>query len=269
MPSAKSGKHTIKNIKVSQKHITVMFFKGEKMQISPEAYLSIYLYEGKTLSEEEIKKLKTVSESSTMLNYVFGLVSRRLYTEKEIVDKLKKKEADEKTISQIMTKLKANNLINDQLFVHNLVNFDRSRNYGKNKIIRHLKNKGIKEEMINNIAFPDEEELEKAKLLLPKLAKKYTSLAFENQKRHVYQALVANGYSLDIARQAINLLEGSTKEVETEKLKEDFNKITQRFARKYKGYDLKQRIFHALVNKGYQYQDIKQIMEDIKYENDC
>lgn len=269
MPSAKSGKHTIKNIKVNQKHITITFFKSEKIQISPEAYLSSYLYKGKTLSEDDINKLQAITSSSALLSYVLNLVSRRPYSEKEIIDKLKRKEAGDETISQIISKLKANNLINDELFAQNLVYFDRNRNLGKNKIIRHLKEKGINEGIINNLDFPEEEELEQARLLVPKLAIKYVSLAFENQKRHLCQALVARGYSLDIARQAINFLESEPKENELAKLKEDYDKITKRFARKYKGYELKQKIYRALVNKGYQYQDIKQVMEDIQYENDC
>ena len=167
-------------------------------------------------------------------------MSRRPYSEKEIIDKLKEKRKDE-TISQIISKLKRIT-INDELLAQNLVCFDRNRNLGKNKIIRQLKEKGINEGIINNLDFPEEEELEQARLLVPKLAIKYVSLAFENQKRHLYQALVARGYSLDIARQAINFLESEPKENELAKLKEDYDKITKRFARKYKGYELKQNI---------------------------
>lgn len=269
MLSANSGKHIVKNIKVSQKHITVMFFKGEKIQISPEAYLTHYLYKGKALSEDEIKQLLAITSSSTLLSYALNLVSRKSYSEAEIVGKLQKKGSDKQSTAIIVAKLKASNLINDKLFAQNLVAFDGERNYGKNKIIRHLKDKGIPEEMINALAFPLEGEQQKAEQMVLKMANKYASLAYENQKRHVYQALVAWGFSYDIAHQALNSIKKVSQESETAKLLNDYQTLVKRFSRKYNGYELKQRIFRALANKGYQYQDIKEVMEDLKNENDC
>lgn len=269
MQFANFGKHTIKNIKVSQKHITVMFFKGEKIQISPEAYLSHYLYKGKTLSEDEIKQLLAITASSALLSYALNLVSKKPYSEAEMVEKLEKKGSDKQGSARIIAKLKASNLVNDQLFAQNIVAFDGERNYGKNKIIKHLKDKGIPEEMINTLVFPLEGEQQKAERLVPKLAEKYAYLAFENQKRHVYQALIARGFSYEIARQVLNSIKSDSKESETAKLLSDYQTLAKRFARKYNGYELKQRIMRALINKGHQYQDIKEVMEDIKNENDC
>ena len=57
MPSASSGKYKIKSIKVYKDHVTLSFLKHARLQISKEAYLSSYLYEGKSISEKEINKL--------------------------------------------------------------------------------------------------------------------------------------------------------------------------------------------------------------------
>ena len=48
----------------------------------------------------------------------------------------------------------------------------------------------------------------------------------------------------------------------------DYNKAKQRYARKYRGYELKKRVVGSLLSKGYDYEDIKELTEEDSYEND-
>jgi len=57
--------------------------------------------------------------------------------------------------------------------------------------------------------------------------------------------------------------------VEIDLLKKDYEKIKNRYEKKYEGYQLKQKIYAALTNKGYKYQEIKKVLEDFTYEDDC
>ena len=75
MPSENSGRK-IKSIKVYKDHVTLSFFKGEKLQISKEAFVSSYLYEGKNLSKKEIDKLLEITAMTTLLNYALSIVSK-------------------------------------------------------------------------------------------------------------------------------------------------------------------------------------------------
>ena len=61
MPSVNTGKKLIKSIKVYKDHVTLSFARKETLKISKEAYLSSYLYEGKSLTNREISKLKYVT----------------------------------------------------------------------------------------------------------------------------------------------------------------------------------------------------------------
>ena len=60
MPSANTGKK-IKSIKVYKDHVTLTFVKHDSLKISKEAYLSSYLYVGKSLSNKEIDKLNELT----------------------------------------------------------------------------------------------------------------------------------------------------------------------------------------------------------------
>ena len=91
VPSVNTGKYVIKSIKAYKDHITLSFLKREKLQISKEAYLSSYLYEGKTLTQKDVDKLVEISASSKLLNYALTLVNKKRYSERKLYEKLKEK----------------------------------------------------------------------------------------------------------------------------------------------------------------------------------
>ena len=53
MPSVNTGKK-IKSIKTFKDHVTLYFGKGEPLRISKEAFVSSYLYVGKSLNNKDI-----------------------------------------------------------------------------------------------------------------------------------------------------------------------------------------------------------------------
>ena len=268
MPSASTGKHKIKAIKVYKDHVTLSFLKRDKLQISKEAYLSSYLYEGKLLSNKEITNLLEITALSKLLNYAVSLVGKKRYSEKKMYEKLKAKENDSSAIKSVISKLKEKNLLNDTDYMMDLIEFDNERKFGKNKIAKHLKEKGIPDSLIIKVHFNQTNELKKAKSVLPKLDKKYARYAYESKKKHIFNALINQGFEIDIAKQVINETKKDQPKKELEKLKNDFYKIKRRYENKYEGYELKKRIYAALVNKGYQHKEIKTVLEDIDYEND-
>ena len=268
MPSENTGKYKIKSVKVYKDHVTLSFLKRAKLQISKEAYLSSYLYEGKSISNKEIAKLEEITASSKLLNYALSLANKRRYSERKMYDKLKAKEDDKKAIWAVINKLKANGLISDEMLMNDLINWDEQRKLGKNKIIKHLKNQGIPESLIAKAKFSSPNELKKAKALLPKLDKKYSRYAYEIKKKHIYSALISQGYDIDIARQVIGDAKQDQPKKEKEKLVNDYLKIKRRYENKYEGYELKKRIYAALANKGYRSHEIKTVLEDYDNEND-
>ena len=152
--------------------------------------------------------------------------------------------------------------------MEDLIIWDDERKFGKNKIIKHLKDQGIPDNIIAKAHFSHSNELKKAKSLLPKLDKKYTKYAYESKKKHIYNALISQGYEIDIARQVIEDTKKDNPKKEKEKLFNDYIKIKRRYINKYEGYELKKRIYAALLNKGYRHHEIKTVLEDEFDEND-
>ena len=270
MPSVSTGKkYIVKSIKVYQDHVTLTFVKKkEKLKISKEAYLSSYIYEGKSLSNKEIDKLNEITALSVLLNYALSLSSKRHYSEHKMWEKLKAKEDNKAAIFQVINKLKENDLINDKALMEDLLAWDDERGFGKNKTIKHLKDQGIPDNLIAKAIFRPSNELKKAKGLIPKLDKKYSRYAYENKKQHIYQALLAQGYDYEVAKEAIQLVKPDKPKLEKEKLLNDFMKIKKRFEKKYEGYELKQKIYAALASKGYKHTEIKLVLEEYSNEID-
>ena len=268
MPSVSSGNKKIKSIKVYKDHVTLSFSKGEPLKISKEAYLSAYLYEGKALSSKEITKLKDITALSALLNYALSLISKRHYSQKKLFEKLIKKENNKDVANQVINKLKENDLLDDQAYMEDLIEWDKERGFGKNKIIKHLKEQGIPETIIAKAHFSPSKEVLRAKGLIPKLERKYSRYAYENKKKHIYQALLAQGYDYESAREALDLVKSDKPKVEKEKLIKDYQSVKKRYQDKYEGYKLYQKIMAALINKGYKSSEIRKVMEEYSNEND-
>lgn len=268
MPSVNTGKKIIKSIKVYKDHVTLTFAKGETLKISKEAFLSSYLYEGKSLSKKEIDKLNEITALSDLLNYALSLISKRHYSIKMMFDKLYKKEPNKSVVNSVINKLKENDLLDDRAFMEDLINWDNERSFGKNKIIKHLKEQGIPEQLVSKAHFSPSNELKKAKGLINKLDKKYSRYAYESKKKHIYQALLSQGYDYEVAKEALSLVKSDKPSLEKEKLTKDYLKIKKRYENKYESYILKQKIYAALLNKGYKSKDIKIVLGELTYEND-
>ena len=268
MPSVNTGKKVIKSIKVYKDHVTLSFARKETLKISKEAYLSSYLYEGKSLSRKEITNLKDLTALSTLLNYALSLISKRHYSERKMYEKLYKKDANKSAVMQVIGKLKENDLLDDKAYMEDLIIWDDERGFGKNKTIKHLKDQGIPDNLIAKAHFSPSNELKKAKGLVPKLERKYARYAFNNKKRHVYNALLSQGFDYEVAKEASELVKGDSPRLEREKLINDYKKVHKRLENKYEGYQLKQKIYSALLSKGYKGKDIKLVLEEYSYEND-
>ena len=259
MPKEKSGK-VIKKIKVLKKGIAIFFSNGERIDISEEAYTSNYLYVGKELAQKDIDKLLTISSVKKLSEYAVSILTKGHYTEWKMREKLYAKGGEKAAVDYIIQKLKDIDLLNDKAFIKDYIGYAEEKLYGKNKIKQELIKKGIFAEEIDKIHFNIASEKKKASMLVPILEKKYTKYSYQQKRQRVYAALVSRGFDHDVANYALSFLSGRDEKDEKKKLKEDFNKIYNRFAKKYEGRELKEKVYRSLINKGYKYGDVSELL---------
>ena len=257
-PLRNTGKIVTK-IKKYKTHINV-YIGDEKLELSEDIFTSFYLYQGKELSEKEYRDLHNKIDNEKLLSCALRLLSDHLYSEFKIREKLYNKEANKKQVDEIVTYLKKQGFIDDNLLIEEYLEYANSNNIGKNKIRENLLKKGIFEENIDRIRFSTKDETSKAKKLLPKLEKRYEKYNARSQKDHIVQALLREGYDLDVAKEVTRDLDLLDHKKEQQLLKKDYELVKRRYSRKYKGRELKEKILGALLRKGYQGKDIFKMM---------
>lgn len=252
----------IKNIKISKKKV-ILYFSDSKLEISHFAYSQDFFYVGKSLTNKEMKTLEENTLLEEGMEYALKLLKKSIYSEQAIREKLYKKEISKQNIDKIIKFLKNNDLINDNAFIQDYLEYSEEQLYGKNKIIAILKEKGIPEERIKKIKFSDSKELKKCKSLLAVLEDKYDKYNYESKKKHIYDALIVKGYDKHIILEVINLIKDKNPEDELKKLNNDFKLIISKAKRKYENEeDINEFVVSSLLRKGYKYKDIKIGMED-------
>ena len=105
---------------------------------------------------------------------------------------------------------------------------------------------------------------EVAQRVAEKLLKKYESkLPFRALQDKIIQNLINKGFSYSDAKSAFEQLDSQVDEEKTQELIfKELDKQYAKYARKYEGYELKQRLTQALARKGYDYSDIASALRE-------
>ena len=252
----------IKKIKILKNKVTISLDNDEKLELDKEIYTNFYLYEGKELSKKEYSEIKEYNNVAALLQYALRVRSKAIYSEYQIREKLYKKEAKKSEVDKVIKTMKQYDLIDDDAFVNDYVEYYNSLNYGKNKILNKLSEKGIFEAKLNKIKFPIALERNKAKNVYFRLLKKYEKYNLTQKKQHIYNAYISMGFDHDIASEMTsNIKEEKNNKNELLKLEKDYEKSYLRLSRKYQKKELRQKVLQSLLGKGYKMNDVLNVLE--------
>jgi len=107
---------------------------------------------GKDVDEFEIKSLKNKDEKSKALNKALEIISRRIHSEKEVRDKLRKKNFRSDVIDKSIENLKKIGYINDEIFAREWLESRISyKPKGRALIKRELLYKGVNPEIMERV----------------------------------------------------------------------------------------------------------------------
>lgn len=267
MSGKQTGK-TIKEIKKKSSCVVVLLSDGDKLKLSHSSYTEFRLYEGKELSEEELVRLSSYEKQGEFYDYALHLLGKDNYTASSISKKLLSKGASDKQISSILERLKKEDLLNDERYAKVFVeDVAELRCFGKNKSLAELRAKGIDGEILSKLVFPEEKEYERACMAASLLDKKYSKASNGAKKDKAIRALIARGFTYDIAAKAVEeKLTPNDKEDEKNRLSRDFELAYARYSYKYEGKKVYEAVIKNLLRKGYDYEDISSLIMRKKEE---
>lgn len=253
----------VTQIKFKKDGILVGFDSGNKVTLSSETFTDFRLYEGKELDETELSAFLAAAFVDRYYVYALRLLSKEAYSEKQVQTKLYGKGADTQTVSIVMEKLKAIDLIDDAAFAESFAkDVGALRLYGKNKILFELHRRGISPKVVATLEFPEKEELEKAFRYASFLNRKYVKSPSEKKATQAIASLISRGFDEAIAEQAVDAcIKPADRESELRLLERYFALSQAKYSRKYGGYQLKEKVYLDLRKKGFKNDDIKMMIE--------
>jgi len=144
-----------------------------EQKVHEETILDYQLVIGKELDQETFERLQNSNDYQKAYSYAINVLSRRLYSEKQIRRKLIKREFDETTIDDVIVKLTDIKLLDDFVFAtayieHQLEMGKKSRR----QIISDLWNRGVAETIINELRDLFNQESEQV-LIIREIEKSY------------------------------------------------------------------------------------------------
>ena len=144
-------------------------------------------------------------------------------------------------------------------FVKNGLNGDKGPALIRQKLITKGISKSVIDSCLVEVDFSN--LIEKvAEKLLRKYQDKLPIRALQDK---IVQGLMNKGFTYDLARKAVGQLDISADDnMEADLISKELEKLYRKYSRKYDGYELKQRLIHALARKGFEFDQIQAVLRN-------
>ena len=265
----------IKDIRSTKKEISIDF-SSFSLVIDSDTYLEGFYYPGKELSEEEIKKLESKVKTKSCRKYLHTILSRRMYTEKELDDKIKSKyKFSKEEREKIVSELKEYSLVDDESYARSFIEDKKENGYGEKYLLNELKKRGINETLIKKFIKEGLFVTDKAilKAFVEKQDRILKNLTIEKKKEKIFSTLLRRGFERSEIKAELDNYFSSMSDEDKEKerkeradlLKKEAQKCYNSIQRKEKGKQ-KDTFYRRLLSLGFTYEEIRNIIEREEYK---
>lgn len=246
----------IEKIKKVGKKYKIIFDNGLELKLYDDVIIANNLLYNKTIDSNLLEKIEKENEYYDVYNKTLNLITKKLRSEKEIIEFLNKYDVDK---TKIINKLKSINLINDKLFVKAYIS-DKINlsNDGLDKIKNELLKHDIDINLIiEELAKVDNSFIEQKieKLILKKVkSSNYTGYKL---KYKVVNDLFNLGYDKSKIIEIYDNLNIKNDDLIIKEYKKNYNQLSK----KYKGKELEYKLYNKLYNKGFSKEEIDTYLE--------
>ena len=228
-------------------------------------YDDIILKNSLLLTKEinDIDLLLKENEYFDAYNISLKYISRKLRTKKEINSYLKNK-FDIEIINDTIKRLEKEGYLNEDIYIKAYINDQINlTNNGYFKILRDLKNNGLNEDKILDYldSIDNDIWIEKAKKIIDKQVKSNNKYSSKRLKEKLLYDLNNKGYNNSDIIELVNKIDVKDDENILEK---NYNTLYTRLSRKYNKKELELQLLNKLMSKGFNYNEVKEIINKKK-----
>lgn len=223
---------------------------SEEYTLYDDVIIKYELLLKKEISDKELKEIIKYNDELDSYYLAIKYITKKLRSEKEICEYLKKKEISEDVIIKTIKRLKDNKFLNDEVYLKAYINDQINlSNNGPLRITRNLSSLGIDDELIKDALDNIDQSIWDDKI------DKYVSKKISNNhnssskmlKMKIINDLTNLGYDKESIQNIINKYDINDEDV----YKKEYEKIKKQLAKKYEGYELERKIKERLYRKGF------------------
>lgn len=260
----------VDNVKLKHDNYFEVTFKNAnesyQLYLKLETYFDDQLQKEATISRHNVERYQKEDVYNRAMVAALKFISQKERTRKEMYDFLSQKtELPIKDINDLVEDFEHKGYIDDERFVENEIESMKGALLGRRKILSNLVKRGIPYEMIQNKLSEENDDfyIESAVKVIESTLPSMKSKNTNKTKLLVQQKLERLGYNNNVIQEAMRKFSFEKEEsVEKELLSKEYDKQYERLSRKYTGYELKSKLITALIRRGFEYQQVIEIIEE-------
>lgn len=241
-----------------------------KITISLDDYFTLKIQKHTLLDRNTVNELQHKERLLHAHKQCIRKLSMRDYTTKELRQYLKNQRVlEEAEIEQILTDLTHKGYLNDYQYMMNKIEKMQYSLQSKGKIIQSLVDKGIShDEVAQALAdYDDSQESAKAVKLAEKLKSTVKDKSLSMKRKVIAQKLVRQGFESNVAYHASEAVEFEDED-DKNALQKTMMKAIRANQRKYQGTQLRNRVIHACIKKGFKSSDVLSLIDEMEWQNE-
>ena len=227
---------------------------------------------GQVVDREELDALKDQEQVSRAYQLALKYLTYKDYTYAKMQKKLADKgDFDDIQIDMTMDILVQKNLIDDYEYTRNYFQRSTRLGLGVNRIIYNLKKDGVSPFVIDEFLETYSHNLvyDKAIEIVKKLFDENTTKPQYALIQNIKNKLFNKGFSQDVVEKAINDFDFTIPKEHTKMLlTKEYHRVYNRYKNRYDSHILRSKIITFLVQKGYEYDDVVEIINELWEESD-
>lgn len=242
----------------------------ETLCVGLDDYINKHLALHRYITFEDFEELK--NKEVFLLAYYRAIkkICSKAFSEQQMYQYLLKYESlDTQQIEELLNKLKEEGYLNDERYAMDALTSFKYVTKGKNSIVQDLKNKGINEDIIEEVMknYDDSDDHNKIKMMISKLMNTIKGVSLKQKKQKMMDKLIQDGFGYDQIKEEIDLV-FENEDDDFELIEKCINKAHTRYQKKYKGDLLRQKVVNYCSQKGYRYDDIIEVMKKMEWLNE-
>ena len=244
---------------------------SKEIKITLDDYVQYGLRKGIAITKEQLHSFEEHIDSEQLYQRCLRKLSLKDRTIYEMRKWLKETELVEyQEVNALIDKLIQKGYLDDEKLCMEQIQALSNSLYGPKQIISKLKQRGVKEDCI--LACMEQSKLKEYEFALAyatKALRQSQKSSVTKTKNTIRNKLMTRGYLNNTIEKVVSELDySSNKENEDVLLEKLVKKAMKRYERKYRGYDLKTRIYRYCLTQGFHSEDINAVMDRMEWSHD-